>query len=109
MSKDEQIIQLTRTGLSASQIAALLNLTYRQIRHARKRLGITQPPIPPLSDEELAHASQLLDDGCSYMEVARTLGRSEYAVRHRFPGRGWSGQERMEWARMHRNPKPVMI
>lgn len=33
----------------------------------------------------------------SYEEVARTIGRQAKAIRKRFPGRGWTRQQCMEY------------
>lgn len=44
-----------------------------------------------MSDEDRALA--LLDDGASYTETARTLGRSRKWVSKHFPGRGWTHRE----------------
>jgi IS30 family transposase len=41
----------------------------------------------PLSPAERATAARLLDDGASYREVARTLGRSDLCIGRNFPGR----------------------
>lgn len=38
-------------------------------------------------------AKSLLDDGASYTEVARTVGRGRKWVSQRFPGYGWTAQE----------------
>lgn len=35
-------------------------------------------------------ADRLLADGCSFREVARTLGCHYMTVNNRFPGRGWT-------------------
>lgn len=40
----------------------------------------------------------MLDDGCSYNEVGRTLGRSYTTIRRHFPGRGWSTERMIEHA-----------
>ena len=38
-------------------------------------------------------ARRLLEDGCSYREVGRTLGVCHSTVRNRIPGFGWSYAE----------------
>jgi hypothetical protein len=40
-----------------------------------------------------ARALALLEDGASYTETARTIGKCRNWVASRFPGRGWTKQE----------------
>jgi hypothetical protein len=44
-----------------------------------------------MTPEERALA--LLDDGASYAETARSIGKDRSWVTKRFPGRGWTKQE----------------
>lgn len=85
--RDQRIAELTRAGRSASQIAAELHVTARTVARARARMGIAKPCRITLTDDELRRAAALLEDGASYAEVARTLGRSIAAICKRFPGR----------------------
>lgn len=90
---DELIAELTRDGHSARDIAALLRISTRSVHRARKRAGIARPRAVPLSPAELARAVAMLDDGCSYGEIARSLGRPGHScIARRFPGRGMSRQ-----------------
>lgn len=45
-----------------------------------------------------ARATAMLEDGCSYSEVARTLGCCHQTVSARFPGKGWSRHDVGTWA-----------
>lgn len=88
---DELIAELTRDGHTAAAIAAALRISTRTVHRSRRRAGIARPAAVPLSAAELARAAELLDDGCSYGEVARSLGRSSRrAIAKHFPGRGWT-------------------
>lgn len=46
-----------------------------------------------ITPEMVERMRLLLEDGCSYREVARTLGVHSTAVRRRFPGTGWTQGE----------------
>ncbi len=46
--------------------------------------------IERVTPTERAHMEQLLSEGASYREVARTTGRSSNTVARLFPFRGWS-------------------
>ena len=43
-------------------------------------------------------ADQLLVDGCSNREVARTIGCHHTTVLAPFPGRGWDRRQAASWA-----------
>lgn len=45
-----------------------------------------------------SRAAELLADGCSYREVARTLGCHHTTVIDHLPDRGWTRQQVSEWA-----------
>lgn len=98
----DQIEQHTHAGLTAAQIADILGISERTVVRARRARGCQQGPPPrPMTAEEINQAREMLDDGCSYAEVARSLGRSSGVIRRLFPGRGWPrgaggrfGQER---------------
>lgn len=86
----EHVAELTRNGYSTNQIAVIVGTTPRTVVRLRAAAGVSKPSAgPPMTDAEIARAKALLDDGCSYREVARTLGRAEGTIARRFPGRGW--------------------
>jgi len=87
---DELVAKLTRQGWSAQQIADELNVTTRTVVRSRKRSGILGSPPQWMTDEELAIAERMLDDGASLTEVARTLDRHPTSIWKRFRGRGWT-------------------
>lgn len=63
--------------------------------------------------QDYVFAKQLLDDGASYPEVARTTGISVPALKRRFPGHEWTQTQKsaqaiaarafstLEWDRSH--------
>lgn len=88
-----QVIEMTKQGYSAAEIGRVLGITDRSVVRHRRRAKISTPPPPPLSEDEIRLASEMLDEGCSYAEVARTLGRAAEPLQRRFPGRGWSREQ----------------
>jgi IS30 family transposase len=87
------IAALTRAGYTAPQIAEALGITTRTVQRARVRTGVAKPFCGiPLSEDEKQRAAEMLDDGASYKEVGRTLGRADTAIGRHFPGRS-------EWQR----------
>jgi transposase len=97
IERNERIAALTRARWSAAQIAAELGVTTRTVQRARGRRGVARPATRPMNEIEMRRAAAMLDDGASYGEVARTLGRSLITIRRWFPGRScWpvgSGRE----------------
>lgn len=100
-ARDEAIVRLTQAGMSGPAVAAKFGVTVRTVQRARSRAGVCKPPRPPFTAEEIRLAESLLDDGASYGEVARTLGRHIKQVIRRFPGRSiWKHGRGIEIARM---------
>ena len=89
----ERIAELTRQGCSAPLIAEILGITTRTVQRARKRAGISQPRPPFTSPEERARMGELIREGVSYKEVARTLGRNEMTIARHYPGFAWTPQQ----------------
>jgi len=105
--REEAIRRMDREGVRTDIIAQRLGITTRTVTRYRERMGaLLQAPKQPFTDEERAIAEKMLDDGCSYTEITRTLGRgSLHAVRKNFPGRGWTRQQTGEWGMLMRYAK----
>lgn len=103
--RDERIAELTRAKRTTAEIAAIVGVTTRTVARARNRTGTAQTRNPLLTADELAHTERLLDDGASYVEVARTIGRSPRAIRDAFPGRGWTRAQMAEHIAVARRMK----
>lgn len=59
-------------------------------------------PARAFTEDELRVAEQLLDDGVSYKEIARTLDRHASTILRRFPHRSaWSNTSGPEARRLH--------
>jgi transposase len=108
-----RIVTLCRSGLTVREAAARVGVGISAVTQARREAGLAKPRPPRMSAEELARAKAMLDDGASYAEVARTLGRGRMAIARRFPGFGWSMAERDEYMRNVRkfegnNQRPIL-
>lgn len=85
-----RVVALTRQGFTAAEIATTEGLTVRTVYRVRQELGASRERVNiPLTEDELRTATELLDDGCSYREAARTLGCAPRTIRAHFPNRGW--------------------
>ena len=85
-ARRDRVTQLTRQGHTAKQIADLLGVTKRTVARDRTATGCAQPKAPLLTQDELERAHAMLEDGASYDEVGRTLGRCSAGLRRKFPG-----------------------
>lgn len=84
----EEIKHQLAAGADIEQLAKQYGVTIRAIQRDKERLGLTRKLAHQWTEEQLRLAEMLLDDGCPYTEVGRTLGVSEFVVKHKFPGRG---------------------
>lgn len=99
----ERVVEMTRAGMSAADIAAELKVTERTVTRMRRVTGIAQPPAVPFTPEELARAEQLLLDGTSIDEAARSIGRpSSGGIRRHFGQYAWTQQQTTEFANLCR-------
>lgn len=79
--------------MSAVEIAVRLGCTERTVQRCRAGSGVAEPPPMPYGPEIRKQALDMLRDGCSYREVARTLGCSRRTVCKWWPGYAWSSAQ----------------
>lgn len=86
----DQIVALVRQGLSVNVIAERLGVSTRMVVRARKARGMSVAQVggavchPP---ELWERAEEMVDDGVSLREIARTLGISYSRVSCKLRGR----------------------
>jgi IS30 family transposase len=102
---EDRVADLTCQGWSADQIAREVGIHPRTVTRVRRRTGVGGPVYPHYSDEELRIAEQMLADGASIADTARTLGREPTTLWKRYKGRGWSSEKTAEYRRMLRELK----
>lgn len=85
------MLELHGDGMSTREIANELNLAEGTVCRIKRGLGIPSKYRFPWMDEQLAQAKALLEDGCPYAEVARTIGCRIDVVRRKFPDMGCEG------------------
>lgn len=79
-------VQLSREGLSIQAIAQRLNVNPSSVTRYRRERDVPRNKPVPISAEELDRARVLLEDGATYAEAARTIGRHPSCLRRRLPG-----------------------
>lgn len=92
---------MTLAGRTAPDIAAALRITTRTVQRDRVATGVAQPGPRAIPDDVLAAAERLLDEGCSYAEVSRTVAIDPTTTAKHFPGRGWTKAQTAEWSALH--------
>lgn len=101
-----KIAALTRQGHTANDIAVQLRITPRTVVRHRARAGVAKTRAPFITDAQLAQARQLMEDGCSREETARTVGISVASLTHHIPEFPlWSRAEASTYARACREAR----
>ena len=97
----ERVVELTRGGRSAADIAWILGVSARTVSRYREKLGISHSECrrERTSEDVLLRAKCLLVDGASYREVARTLGIHRSTVAKHLPGYGWTSEQTVQHGR----------
>lgn len=97
------IAEMTRRGLTAREIAGALGCTQRTVVRYRERAKVyVYAPAPPMSPDEVAWAQSMIEDGCNYYEIGRTLGRNWSTIAKRWPGHSWTPAQVVEYRSMVR-------
>lgn len=95
----QQVRDMTRAGMTAAAIASRLGVTERTVQRDRGIVGVAQRSTSvEVTPAMLTRIEELLDDGCSALEAARTVRCSQTQVLARFPGRGWSRDQIVQHA-----------
>jgi hypothetical protein len=97
MERKARVVELTHQGKTAREISDLLGVTTRTVVRDRREMGIAKPVPRRLTDDEVRAVEQMLEDGCSYSEIARTFGVHLTCISQRFPGRGWTATQANEY------------
>lgn len=100
----DTVERFTLAGHSAAGIAKRLHFSVRTIQRYQSDRGCLPKRATKITEEEKLIAKKMLEDGASYKEVGRTLGRSDSAFSRYFPGYAWTPQQTgkhaalMRWA-----------
>ena len=109
-TREQRTIELTRLGVSAKEIAEILGITRRSVQRIRQRTRITQcgPAELKMTPEIKTLAHNLLADGASKTDVARTIGVNPTAIyRHFRHIPSWTQTQINEWREMNNQLKQL--
>lgn len=101
------VAELSREGFTLREIAVRLGCTERTVVRDKEELHLSRPR-PRLSNEERRRAEELLCDGYSLEEVARTLRRHVHTIGRYYKGRGWTREEVGQYNAMRHLEKRVL-
>ena len=104
----DRVAKLTAAGETAEAIAQQLKISSRTVCRDRAALGISQSGGQPFTAREALRAKEFLDDGASYTDVAKTLGRCPKTIQVHLPGYEISKQEKARRAAMGRQFAKLM-
>lgn len=99
----ERVVELTKQNYSQRQIADMLGCTERTVIRARVKAGIAQTRAPMLTPEQLSLAENLITDGASIAEAARTIGCNVNTAYRHFKGRGFTRAEAAQYSSLVRS------
>lgn len=60
---------------------------------AKRALGLSANNLSKVDDETLDRVREMLEDGCSHMEIALTLGIAATTIKKYFPGTAWTHEQ----------------
>lgn len=94
------IVEMSAQDVPVHRQAEILGVSVRTVQRVRRKTGISVGTSTfRLTEQEKIKADILFEDGANFVEVAQTLGRSLYAIRANFPGRGWTCVQAGSYAR----------
>ena len=102
LERRARVEQMSLSGMTVEQIARDVGVTTSTVVRIRQEAGVSRWARRMFTDGELSRCLSLLEDGASYNEVARTIGRSVGVVARRFPGFGWTAEEQRDFSRARR-------
>lgn len=89
----DAVRELYAQGLTPRQIGERLGYVTRTVQRTIVTLGLRAPRERygrRLTPEDLTRIEELLDEGLSRAEIARTLNISTSTLERRYRGRGWT-------------------
>lgn len=105
--RKERVREMTLfKGSSSAEIAQVLGVSERTVNRDRSELGIGRSVTGLVPYDVRQRAREMLQDGVSYTETARTLKVSHRWLTTNYPGYGWTQREGSLMGRLLRdNPE----
>jgi len=107
-ARRDRVAELSRQGHTIKYIAKVLYVATRTVERDRAATGCAPPKAPRVTEDEFDRAKAMLEDGVSYEEAGRTLGRCSKVFRRRFPGYTLTKEEAAHRAMLGRQMAQLM-
>lgn len=95
----EEVKNRTEQGQTLAAIAQALDCSVSAVIKIRHEVGVSSPAYNRLTPERKARIEAMLDDGCPYAEISRTLHVDHETLTRHFPGRAWTREQQTEHLR----------
>ena len=95
----DEVKTRTEQGQTLATIAQALDCSVSAVIKIRHEVGVSRPMHNRLSPERKARIEAMLDDGCPYAEISRTLHVCHETLTRHFPGRAWTREQQNEHIR----------
>lgn len=96
-------------GTTTRQAAEQLGVSVRTINRLRRRLGIATGTCRMPTPEQLEYARQLLEDGASMTDAARSSGVEFQTLKRRWPDKVWTPSQVGQYARQSAHLKRLEL
>lgn len=101
----QQVKARSEAGDTLASIAEALGCSISSIIKIRHELGISDHNKARLTEDAKRRIEAMLDDGCSFAEITRTLGISHETLKRHYHGRQWTKEQQVEHLRTVRIEK----
>ena len=99
----ETVLRELQATMTNGEIAEHLGVSKMTVWRHTKKYGCPTPNHRFIPAETWTKVEEMLDDGCSATEIARTLGISKTVIVRHYPGRGWTQEQTQDYRRVLRS------
>ena len=92
-ARNAEIARLAQLGVPSAKIARIMRVSIGVVHRVRAEAEIPTNRRPPLTQEQRERAHQLLLDGTSRREAAKSVGASEGQLQRAFPDLKWDEEQ----------------
>ncbi|NWL34456.1 hypothetical protein [Paenarthrobacter nitroguajacolicus] len=95
----QQVKDRSEAGEPLASIAEALSCSISSVIKIRHELGISDHSKAKLPEDVKRRIETMLDDGCPFAEITRTLGVTHETLKRHYDGRQWTTEQRAEHMR----------
>jgi|GEM_PF-4508098 len=95
----EQVKAMSEAGETLAAIANALTCSISMVIKIRHELGISDHSKAKLPEDTKRRIEDMLNDGCPFAEITRTIGVTHETLKRHYDGRQWTPAQRAEHIR----------